>query len=219
MWTTLLDALLPMRCAACGRLGQGLCGACRYEADALRLADGGTQRLAPGVIALAAYRYDGVIAQAIRDVKTPGRHAAARPLGELMWAQVAPLLGSAAHWVRTWVPATPARLRARGADIPRALAGPGAVGFALRVSQASDQRALSGPQRRVARTHDFEPCGSAPRDVVLVDDVRTTGATALAVARTLAEAGARRVAVVTLAAVVRDDVRGRDHSPRHLYDA
>ncbi|WP_181158563.1 ComF family protein [Leucobacter massiliensis] len=46
------------------------------------------------------------------------------------------------------------------------------------------------------------------REVILVDDVITTGATALAARDALAAAGARVVAVVALCAVERDDTRG-----------
>jgi predicted amidophosphoribosyltransferase len=47
-----------------------------------------------------------------------------------------------------------------------------------------------------------------PAAVVLVDDVRTTGATATAAARALQVAGARRVLVVTFSVAV-DPTTGR----------
>jgi glutamine phosphoribosylpyrophosphate amidotransferase len=45
----------------------------------------------------------------------------------------------------------------------------------------------------------FTACGAAPPVVLLVDDVATTGATLRAAARTLREAGARRVLAATVA--------------------
>lgn len=203
MYTTLLDLMLPERCAACGARGHGLCHACRGAAAGLHLPDGGPLRVGPSVIAVAAYQYDGVIASAVRAVKRPGRHAAAVHLGALLWAQIDAVVGAAAMWPRTWLPSTATRLRRRGADVPRLLAGSGAVAMLDRVRQTSDQTALDGARRRALSSDDFRPCRDVPPHVVLVDDVRTTGATARAAATALQAGGATRVLVVSLAAVVR----------------
>jgi predicted amidophosphoribosyltransferase len=201
MHAALLDLLLPERCAACGARGEGLCPSCRRAAAALQLPLGDPVRLGPSVIAVAAYRYDGVIAGAIRAVKRPGHHAAAVHLGALLWAQIDAVVGTAATWPRTWMPSTSPRLRQRGADIPRLLAGDRAVGLLRRVRHGSDQTDLGGAQRRALSSDDFRPRHVVPPHVVLVDDVRTTGATARAAASTLQAGGAMRVLVVSLAAV------------------
>jgi predicted amidophosphoribosyltransferase len=49
----------------------------------------------------------------------------------------------------------------------------------------------------------FQATASAPRTLVLVDDVYTTGATVSAAATALRKAGARRIEVVTFARAVR----------------
>lgn len=197
----LLDLLLPERCAACGRPGRGLCRTCLRAAAGLRTGDGAPAQLAPGVLALAPFVYDGVIAGAIRSVKRPGRHAAAVWLGELLWAEMAPRLGVTATWPRTWVPSTRARLRARGAEIPRLLAGPDARRLLRRVRQVGEQKARGAHERRRGPMGDFRCDQQIRGGVVIVDDVRTTGATAAAAAAALREAGARRVLTLTLAVV------------------
>jgi len=197
----LLDLLIPQRCAACARPGRGMCAECLRAAALLRCADGAPERLAPGVLALAAFSYDGVVARAIRSVKTPGRHAAAAPLGDLLWAEMTPRLGAALRWPRTWVPSTSRRFRARGAEIPRLLAGGDARCLLRRVRQVGEQKARAGHERRSGPCGDFRCDQPVPYGVVMVDDVRTTGATARAAAVALRSAGARRVLVITLAAV------------------
>ncbi len=203
MAAALLDLVLPERCAACGRRGTGLCGDCRCAAAPLRLAGGDPVRFGPAMVAVAAFRYDGVIARAIRTIKRPGQHAAAVHLGALLWTEIDDIIAEAARWPRTWVPATRARRRHRGTEVPRLLAGPGAVRLLRRVRQQADQTQLSAAQRRALPAGDFRPGSAVPPHVVLVDDVRTTGATAVAAASALRDGGAARILIVSLAAVDR----------------
>lgn len=65
------------------------------------------------------------------------------------------------------------------------------------------QRGLPLADRRRNVRGVFQATGSAPRELVLVDDVYTSGATVSAAASALRKAGARRVQVVTFARAVR----------------
>src|SRR5581483_9462960 len=106
----------------------------------------------------------------------------------------------------TWVPLSARRLAERGFDQARALAE--VVGSRLhlpvarllvRTTDTGSQARRSGPMRRAAMAGAFESAGQPPPLVLLVDDVLTTGATAAACARTLLDAGASRVRLLTAA--------------------
>lgn len=153
-------------------------------------------------MAVGAYAYEGVIRNAVHGMKIAGRWAAARHLG----ARVRGLPGVPRDWPVTWVPSTRRRRAERGVDIPHLLAGPGAVAMLHRRADRPDQTSLTPQQRRDFPCDVFVACTAVPADVVLVDDVRTTGATARAAAQALLEGGARRVVVATLA-VGGDDAR------------
>ena len=205
----LLDVLVPPRCAACaGITTVGLCKACARAAALLALPGRGWTQLDDRVGAVACFAYQGVIRDAVHGMKIAGRHAAARPLSSLLRRRleqaVAPV--DASGWTITWVPSTKRRLRSRGFELPRLLAGAGAQPLLRRVIDRPDQTSLDAAQRRRSPTGVFQPVGTAPDSVVVVDDVRTTGATALSAAGALLGAGARRVIVLTLA-VGGDDAR------------
>lgn len=195
-----LDLLIPHTCAVCGEVTrEGLCEVCADGLPDLALPSDAAATLAPGIVAVGAYAYEGVIRKAIHSMKIGGRHAAARPLGRLLRFELGLPEPSAAPWEVAWVPSTPRTRRQRGVEIPRLLAGPGAVSMLRRTRHGADQTALSAAQRRVAPSGAFRATRRAPPRVVLVDDVRTTGATALAAATALRDAGAEDVLVVTLA--------------------
>jgi predicted amidophosphoribosyltransferase len=115
----------------------------------------------------------------------------------------APVRGSVA-----FVPADPDRGLRRGHHPPQRLARALAQEWELplesllRRRTGKRQRGLSRTERRRNVAAAFTATG-APADVVLVDDVFTSGATANAAASALRKAGARRVDVITFARVVR----------------
>ncbi|MGM0818999.1 MAG: ComF family protein [Actinomycetota bacterium] len=195
-----LDLLLPPTCAACDApTDGGLCAGCAEELPDLALPDRGVADLGDGIAAAGAYAYDGVVRDAVLAVKLRGRHGAAGALGRLLWFELGLPPPSAAPWPVTWVPSTRATRRRRGVEVPRRLAGPGAVALLERVRAGPDQTSLDAAGRRAGPRGAFAARGPAPSRVVVVDDVRTTGATAHAAGLALRRAGAARVLVVTLA--------------------
>lgn len=105
------------------------------------------------------------------------------------------------------VPAHPGRRRRRGYDhadsLARALAariGGNCVPLLVRAGgRGTRQRGLGRARRLTGRALSITANGPAPPRCLLVDDVRTTGATLEACARALREAGARRVDAVAYA--------------------
>ncbi len=78
------------------------------------------------------------------------------------------------------------------------------VALLLRRARTAERQASLPRARRGANVRgSFSPLGAAPRRVLLVDDIYTTGATVSAAASALQASGATRVDVVTFARAVR----------------
>lgn len=157
-------------------------------------------------IARAVGPHEGTLRALVHALKYDGRRSIARPLSRLMAACAPDVLGGAGAAVP--VPLHRARLRQRGFnqahDLARHLGLP--VRHALRRVRHTDvQAALHASERwsnvdgAFAVTHRTQELGGAV--VVLVDDVRTTGATLEACAVALRRAGVAEVRALTAARV------------------
>jgi ComF family protein len=217
----LLDLVYPPRCAACGEpAGDGpFCEVCAGAVDPVPPGCGRCGQPGPDVLcgachaappAFDAVRAGGLLggplADAIHALKYRNRPALARPLGAWLAAR-APLASGA---VVVSVPLARGRRVERGYDQAALLAdhlaraagaGPRRLRAVLRrVRETPPQvgRTRAERARNVAGAFEARPA-VAGKDVVLVDDVVTTGATADAAAAALRRAGARSVVVVALA--------------------
>jgi ComF family protein len=214
----LLDLLYPPRCAACGGAGEPFCDSC---ADALVPPGEGCPRCGrPGRATVcgaclahppsfqavqAGGLFGGPLADAIHALKYGDRPALARPLGS--WLADCVALPPGAMIVA--VPLGRRRRLDRGYDqagrlaeqLARAAGVPRLAGALRRVRETPPQvgRSRAARAANVAGAFAADPRRVSGQELVLVDDVVTTGATAEAAARALLAAGARRVTVVALA--------------------
>lgn len=159
----------------------------------------------PGSVA-AAFLYGGPLADAIARFKYGGRAELAGVLGALLAEAALPLAGHVDCAVP--LPLHPSRLRERGFNqsallarpVARALGVPLEVDWMRRIRPTVDQAGLARADREgnVRGAFAAEPLEGSPR-VLLIDDVRTTGATLASASHALLAAGASEVRTLVLA--------------------
>jgi ComF family protein len=182
-----------------------MCRACRAAAPPFERA------VAYGV-------YEDRMREAIHALKYDRIHPAARRLGRMLAQAIAKLDGEApAEMLVVPVPLHRRKKKERGFNQARTLAEVAIAALGethpdwkltletralIRVRLTESQAGLSVRQRRMNMRAAFEvvdPEAVRERDVLLVDDILTTGATARSAARALKRAGAKSVWVATLA--------------------
>jgi predicted amidophosphoribosyltransferase len=208
-----LDLILPLECGGCGAPSTRWCAACAGElsvaADQPHVV---TPRMDPLVPVFALGRYAGARRRAILAMKEHGRGDLAAPLARalavgvhrlLCWGMIEPPL--------TIVPAPTRRsaARRRGGDPVARLARAAVAGHpditvvqslrmgplardSVGLGTAARERNLSGRVRLRGRRPGTE--------VLVVDDIVTTGATARESVRVLQAGGVRVAAVLAIAA-------------------
>lgn len=211
----LLDLALPATCAGCGAEGPPLCPACRPGVETrVRLPPGTPMGMPDGpphpLVQLEwCAPFAGTTRRALHALKYAGERRLAVPLGAAV----------AARWARVGVsgdllvpvPVHAGRRRERGYDQAELIAASAAEVLGLPMAPVVTRLRATTPQYRLDRRHRATNVAEAfavragsgrlisGRDVVLVDDVVTTGATLVAAAEALLAAGAATVSAVTVA--------------------
>ena len=220
---TLLDALYPLECAGCGGSGKIICDRCAQDLPFLVppycrvCAAQSESELCPACAqpgrwfdgVRAPFRYEGSVRQAILALKYGGIKAAAPQLGDMLadYLEANPLSGD----LIAPVPMHSSRRRERGYNqaelLARRVAGrcdlPYQGDLLVRTRRVDPQAGMTSAVARatnvadsVAVSHPSEVHG---RQIILVDDVATTGSTLDICASALKEAGAASVWCLTLA--------------------
>jgi predicted amidophosphoribosyltransferase len=209
----LLDLVLPLTCGGCGVPATRWCATC---AGTLRVADDQphlvTVRHDPGVPVFALGRYAGPRRHAVVALKEHGRSDLLVPLSRVLALGVHRLLSWGIVGLPLAIVPAPTRrssARRRGGDpVTRLIAGAVAghdqivIVPALRMKEsARDSVGLNGRSRERNITGRVLVARQPPiaADVLLVDDIVTTGATASESVRVLRSAGADVAGVLALA--------------------
>lgn len=194
--------LAPPLCAACGRSCRPQAVLCTRCGRRLSVARPLLGRGPAGIDrAWSSASHEGVA----RDLVAALKFRRLLPVADLMADRIQWL--APAHMLSGTivpVPPAPSRLRRRGFDPAGELAGALAERLGI---QPEPCLVRSGGSRQVGRRRAerighpprIRAIATAPRSVILVDDVLTTGATLTACARALRGAGAVRVVAVTFA--------------------
>ena len=216
------SALLPPVCCLCGASGQppdlDLCDVCT---TLLPVVGGGAGSVPPIggatlVRTLFLYKYAYPVDHFIRAVKFRGERVFARVLGELLARQLRSLEWELPECIVP-MPLHVARLRERGFNQALEIARFAAASLGVRVDSRSlarrlatrEQSGLSLEARRENVRGAFE-VRSLPRGrIALLDDVVTTGITAMAAIEALQAAGARQIELWAIARVE----KARDQEP------
>ena len=234
-YCTLNELLFPTRCAGCGEYtGRPLCPQCTaslprikgpvcalcgrptlYEVNGCRECRGRVKDI-DATVALAVY--EEPLRSAIHKLKYGNGRRLAPLLGAMAAVRLAPLLQDV-NPLLTYVPMHRRKKRAKGYDHAELLAEGVAKALGLSVTCLLERTCLSKAQsslthdkRRVNVKGAFAVIERELRgiDVILVDDVLTTGYTLSECAGALKRAGAGKITACVLA---RDLVRGSARPP------
>lgn len=201
---SILDLVVPTYCAGCDQPSTNWCASCSASLRAFPVA----RPHLLGAYALAAYA--GPARRAVLAYKEKGRHQLSAVLGGAL-ASALPSI-RAGPYVLVPTPSRPSAARgrygqhmtavARACRLALARAGHRAsVAAVLRLSGRARDSVGLDPAGRAANLRGRLRCvGPAPPSVVLLDDVITTGATAVACTAALKAAGTHEAIVLAFTA-------------------
>jgi len=204
-----LNVLYPQRCFGCGSENAVLCERCVQRVGRPTLPE------VSGIFAAADYN-DGFAKRAIWLLKYRKIRAAAKPLAELLRARIVQRPSFAAalkrgSWIIVPVPLSKKRLRERGFNqselIARNLSDRMSVktisDVLYKLKDTPSQVSIKDRKERLTNLTDSFAAKNIRlvkgKNVILIDDVTTTGATIKEARKTLRAAGAKKVIAMVVA--------------------
>lgn len=201
---SILDLIVPTHCAGCDQPGTSWCAACSASLRTFPVGRPGLSR------AYALAVYTGPARRAVLAYKERGRHELSTILGRALAAALPSV--RAGPYTLVPAPSRPSAARARYGQHMTAVARACAhaltsagheasVAPVLRLSGRARDSVGLDPDARAANLRGRLRCaGLAPPTAVLLDDVITTGATAIACTAALKAAGTHETTVLAFTA-------------------
>lgn len=214
----LMDLICPYSCRGCGCLGGVLCECCKKhildnqfdicplckrELDVEEKHHCCDCRMEIDEVFVGGWR-EGALAKLVADYKYQAVWMAGEVLVEIMSRAIPEDFGKDEKVIVVPLPTIGRHVRQRGIDhtfrLARRLARKRGWEFGRLLGRAEDtvQVGAKARERRTQAEKAYAAVGGVEEDVryLLLDDVWTTGASALAAAKVMREAGAKKVAVV-----------------------
>lgn len=220
-----LDLIYPPRCPFCERIERGVCGSCRrhlpYVGDCFCLKCGKAlgdplREYCSDCMATARYFdagrglfvHTGAVQDALYRFKFHDRRSYSRIFAGMLARRFSRQIASWHVCLIVPIPLHPSRRRERGynqsallaADLSEILAIPWSDDLLIRIKKTKRQKDLTpgDRQKNISGAFSIQSDKNVPECVLLLDDIYTTGATINEAARTLREAGAKRVVFLTI---------------------
>ena len=206
-----LNALFPIKCLDCHQWGEVICQSCLDKIIILNQWKPNLYYL-DKIVIIFDYRQD-LVKKAIKSFKYPPYHQAVLKRFSLLFIQClkqsSPALNylTKNNFVLVPVPLSGRKLAQRGFNQAELIAKELADEFnwvlnlkvLKKIKNNPSQTNLSYEQRKLNVQNVFKIQEKCPANVILIDDILTTGATLSQAAKTLRQAGAKKIWAIVLA--------------------
>jgi len=208
MFRCLINFIWPPHCAGCGELlplsaDRLICGNCLKKLNQT----GPSFENYRHCKIICSAKYEGVCKNLIIEFKFRASRTIAHTLAQIMADDLIKYSGTFAPDLIVPVPLHPGRKQERGfnqsellsKNISKTLNIPCEKSFLKRTRNTPSQKALGKGERIKNVEGAFKSQNAAGRNILLIDDVLTTGATMFECAKTLKQAGAKKVLAIAFA--------------------